>query len=127
MLVLGFTALFNTPPSKVGGITKLSAISFWLTQTFVAFPEGNNFYFLKLKHYDGVSWVLQLQQEKLKSSTQQLSIKWRKTYDTLHLVTLHINHMWVAEKLDWKGLKIKKNIVNRKIMSDEVRHRNGKG
>jgi hypothetical protein len=36
--------------------------------------------------------------------------------------------MWVAEKLDWKGLKIKKNIGNRKIiMSYEVRHRIGKG
>jgi hypothetical protein len=32
-----------------------------------------------------------------------------------------------AEKLDWKGLKIKKSVGNRKIMSDEVRHRIGKG
>jgi hypothetical protein len=36
--------------------------------------------------------------------------------------------MRVAEKLDWKGLKIKKSVGNRKIiMSDEVRHRIGKG
>jgi hypothetical protein len=36
--------------------------------------------------------------------------------------------MQVAEKLDWKGLKIKKIIGNMKIiMSDEVRHRIGKG
>jgi hypothetical protein len=36
--------------------------------------------------------------------------------------------MWVAEKLDWKGFKIKKSVGNRKIiMSDEVRHRIGKG
>jgi hypothetical protein len=35
--------------------------------------------------------------------------------------------MRVAEKLDWKGLKIKKSFGNRKtIMSDEVRHRIGK-
>jgi hypothetical protein len=34
----------------------------------------------------------------------------------------------VAEKLDWKGLKIKKSVGNRKmIMSNEVRHRIGKG
>jgi hypothetical protein len=41
----------------------------------------------------------------------------------------------VAEKLDWKGLKIKKNVGKRKIimsdevdlMSDLVRHRIGKG
>jgi hypothetical protein len=36
--------------------------------------------------------------------------------------------MRVAEKLDWKGLKIKKSVGNRKIiMSDEVRHRIRKG
>jgi glutaredoxin-related protein len=36
--------------------------------------------------------------------------------------------MWVAEKLDWKGLKIKESVGSRKIiMSDEVRHRIGKG
>jgi hypothetical protein len=36
--------------------------------------------------------------------------------------------MRVAEKLDWKGLKIKKSVGNRKIIvSDEVRHRVGKG
>jgi hypothetical protein len=36
--------------------------------------------------------------------------------------------MRVAEKLDWKGLKIKKSVGNRKIlMSDEVRHGIGKG
>jgi hypothetical protein len=35
--------------------------------------------------------------------------------------------MRVAEKLDWKGLKIKKSVGNMKIMSDEVRHRIGKG
>jgi hypothetical protein len=36
--------------------------------------------------------------------------------------------MRVAEKLDWKGLKIKKSVGNRKIiMSDEVRHRIGNG
>jgi hypothetical protein len=30
--------------------------------------------------------------------------------------------------MDWKGLKIKKSVGNRKIiMSDEVRHRVGKG
>jgi hypothetical protein len=30
--------------------------------------------------------------------------------------------------LDWKGLKVKKSVGNRKIiMSDEVRHRIGKG
>jgi hypothetical protein len=35
--------------------------------------------------------------------------------------------MRVAEKLDWKGLKIKKSVGNSKIiMSDEVRHRIGK-
>jgi hypothetical protein len=34
--------------------------------------------------------------------------------------------MLVAEKLDWKELKIKKSVGNRKIiMSDEVRHRIG--
>jgi hypothetical protein len=36
--------------------------------------------------------------------------------------------MWVAEKLDWKGLKINESVENRKIvMSDEVRQRIGKG
>jgi hypothetical protein len=36
--------------------------------------------------------------------------------------------MPVAEKWDWKGLKIKKSVGNRKIiMSGEVRHRIGKG
>jgi hypothetical protein len=36
--------------------------------------------------------------------------------------------MRVAEILDWKGLKIKKSVGNRKIlMSDEVQHRIGKG
>jgi hypothetical protein len=36
--------------------------------------------------------------------------------------------MRLAEKLDWKGLKIKKGVGNRKIiMSDEVGHRIGKG
>jgi hypothetical protein len=30
--------------------------------------------------------------------------------------------MRVAEKLDWKGLKFKKNVGNRKIMSDEFRY-----
>jgi hypothetical protein len=36
--------------------------------------------------------------------------------------------MRVAEKLDWKGLKFKKSVGNRKMMiSDEVRHRIGKG
>jgi hypothetical protein len=36
--------------------------------------------------------------------------------------------MLVAEKLDWKGLKIKKSVGNRKIiMSDEVQHRIVKG
>jgi hypothetical protein len=35
--------------------------------------------------------------------------------------------MRVAEKSDWKGLKIKKGVGNRKIiMSDEVRHWIGK-
>jgi hypothetical protein len=35
--------------------------------------------------------------------------------------------MWVAGKLDWKGLKIKKSAGKRKIiMSEEVRHRIGK-
>jgi hypothetical protein len=34
----------------------------------------------------------------------------------------------VAEQFDWKGLKIKKSVGNRKIiMSHEVRHRIGKG
>jgi hypothetical protein len=34
----------------------------------------------------------------------------------------------VAEKLDWKGLNIKKSVGNRKIiMPDEVRYRIGKG
>jgi hypothetical protein len=32
-----------------------------------------------------------------------------------------LGSMQVAEKLDWKGLKIKKSVENRKIiMSDEV-------
>jgi hypothetical protein len=36
--------------------------------------------------------------------------------------------MRVAEKLDWKGLKIKKSVGDRKIMiSNEVRHRIRKG
>jgi hypothetical protein len=36
--------------------------------------------------------------------------------------------MRVAEILDWKGLKIKKSVENRKIiMLDEVRNRIGKG
>jgi hypothetical protein len=36
--------------------------------------------------------------------------------------------MRVAEKLDFKGLKIKKSFGNRKIiMCDEARHRIGKG
>jgi hypothetical protein len=30
--------------------------------------------------------------------------------------------MRVAEKLDWKGLKINKSVGNRKIMSEKVRH-----
>jgi hypothetical protein len=33
--------------------------------------------------------------------------------------------MWVAEKLDWKGLKIKKSFLNRRIIiigSERVKH-----
>jgi hypothetical protein len=36
--------------------------------------------------------------------------------------------MQVAEKLDWKGLRIKKGVRNRKIiMLDVIGHRIGKG
>jgi hypothetical protein len=36
--------------------------------------------------------------------------------------------MRVAEKLDWKGLKVKKIVGNRKIiMSDEIQHMIGNG
>jgi hypothetical protein len=39
-----------------------------------------------------------------------------------------LGSMRMAEKLDWKRLKRKKSVGNRKIiMSDEVRHRIGKG
>jgi hypothetical protein len=50
----------------------------------------------------------------------------KSTHRTVLIRRLQVPNQ--VSTVDWKGLKIKKSVGNRKIiMSDEVRHRIGKG